>query len=100
MKKLVAIIFSISLLFTVGCSNNQATSKEGKQKLVQDVLVLKSKTVDGYAFESTKYDSGAWVDTETINKYKVTNVSVGEEVRMVFNETGEILEVNGAIIRD
>lgn len=100
MKKLIALTLILFTLALAACSNNQSIAPS-QEKVTQTTsndtqshLKLMLISDEGYHFESTTDSSGAFIPLSEANNYHVSNLSEGDNVTMVFNDYGDILEVN------
>lgn len=98
MKNLTKLTLSILILFTLllsACSTNQSTPSTHESVS----LILTTINSEGYHFRDSatvKTDNlqGAFLTHSDIEHYNLTDIQTGDTVSMVFDEYGDIVEVN------
>lgn len=95
MKKIIFLTIILLTLFLSACSTSQSTPPNHESVS----LVLVNVDQEGYHFRdsTTLYTDnlqGAFLTHSDIEQYNLTDIQTGDTVSMVFDEYGDIVEVN------
>lgn len=91
MKKLITLILILFTLLLSACSQQ---SSQSQPNTMTDTLTLSGSDSEGYYFKSTTSAEGAFLTHSDIEQYNLTDIQTGDTVSMVFDEYGDIVEVN------